>query len=412
MSSYTLFELNEYIRQIFALNLPDALWIKAEVHQSNLSRGHYYMDLVQKAEDKDDIIAQSPAILWYRDYKKLKQKIGKNLNLLLQPGLEILFQAKVDFHERYGLKLIIEDIDPSYTLGKLELKKQQSIQELERLHLLQKNKKLPLPLVLQKVAVLSSPEAAGFQDFIQQLKNNAYKYHFEPYLFPTAVQGIFVEKEMLNQLKKIKSWRHRFDAVIIIRGGGSKLDLSAFDALDLCIALAQFPLPILTGIGHDIDETVADMIAHTALKTPTAVADFIIHRTLHFEAEIEERGLQIQTLAQQMLQKQHLWLDRAQQFIQYNSQLQLNEAKQTLHFIEKEVPKLVAHTLKKEQQQLTYLEKMCQLLSPETALQRGFSITTINGKVLQSVEKVAVGDVLKTKLKDGIVKSTVLSSEV
>lgn len=404
---YTLFELNEYIRQIFALNLPDALWIKAEVNQTNNSRGHYYMDLIQKAEEKDEVIAQSQAVLWARDYRRLRRKIGKQLDALLQPGLELLLQAKVDFHERYGLKLIIEDIDPAYTLGKLELQKQQTIQELERLYLLGKNKKLPLPLVMQKIAVLSSPKAAGFQDFMQQLQQNAYGYHFEPYIFPTAVQGAFVEKEMLHQLKKIKNRQEEFNVIVIIRGGGSKLDLAAFDALDLCVALAQMPLPILTGIGHDIDETVTDIIAHTALKTPTAVADFIIGRSLHFEAALQEYGLQIQNISRQVIQEKNLWLDKAQQFIQYKSQLQLDSARQLLHYIEQEIPKLTNTILKKEAQQLAYLEKMCRLLSPEVALQRGFSITMKDGEVVQSVQDLKVGDVLETQLKDGIVQSEV-----
>lgn len=402
---YTLLQLNEFIRQVLLLNLPNAFWIKAEVTQANESRGHYYLDLIQKAEDSDTIVAQSQAILWQKDYRRLRRKIGKPLDYLLKEGVEVLLHAKVDFHERYGFKLLIQNIDPAYTLGQLELKRQETIQKLEKLYLLNKNKAKKLPLVLQRIAVISSENAAGLQDYQAQITNNPYAYHFKNVLFPAAVQGVFVERDILRQLIKISQQQNQFDAVIIIRGGGAKLDLAAFDSFVLCKTVAQFPLPVLTGIGHDIDETVLDMVAHTALKTPTAVADFIINRALHFESEIQEKGFKIKQLAQQLIQQQQLQLQQHQQFIQYQTQLQVQSAHQLLNYIEQEIPKLIQQTFKRETQNLERLEKMVTLLSPEMALQRGFSITMQNGRVIRSVHEVDGEVDLVTKLLDGEVRS-------
>lgn len=404
---YTLLELNEFIRQVLILNLPNAIWIKAEITQVSVSRGHYYIDLVQKEEHSDAIIAQSQAILWERDYKRLRRKIGKSLEQLLKEGLEVLFHAKTDYHERYGFKLIIQDLDPAYTLGQLEIKRQATIQQLEKLYLLKKNKSKKLATVLQRIAVISSETAAGLQDYLEQVQGNDYGYQIQNHLFAAAVQGVFVERDILRQLTNIAQQQEHFDAVIIIRGGGAKLDLAAFDSFALCKMVAQFPLPVLTGIGHDIDETVLDMVAHTALKTPTAVADFILNRALYFESEIQEKGLQIKQLAQQLLNNRQLELQQHQQFIQYKSQLQLQSAHQLLSYIEEEIPKLVTQTFKKETQELNNLEKMVQLLSPETALQRGFSITMQDGKVLRSVKDVKTGTEIVTKLQDGEIRSRI-----
>lgn len=407
---YTLLELNEFIRQVLILNLPNAFWIKAEITQAKESRGHYYLDLIQKAENSDAILAQSQAILWQKDYRRLRRKIGKSLDYLLKEGLEVLLHAKVDFHERYGFKLLIQDIDPAYTLGQLELKRQETIQKLEKLYLLNKNKAKKLPLVLQRIAVISSENAAGLQDYQAQIANNPYAYRFKNVLFPAAVQGVFVERDILRQLIQISQQKEQFDAVIIIRGGGAKLDLAAFDSFVLCKTVAQFPLPVLTGIGHDIDETVLDMVAHTALKTPTAVADFMINRALHFESEIQEKGVQIKQLTQSLIQQQQLQLQQHQQFIQYQSQLKVQSAYQLLNYIEQEIPKLIQQGFKRENQDLERLEKMVTLLSPETALQRGFSIMTQGGRVIRSVHEVDSDTDIVTKLLDGEIRSRTIDS--
>jgi len=220
---YTLFELNEYVRRIMALNFPDALWISGELAQVNESRGHYYLSLVQKEEPdslfaEDKILARSEAVIWAMDFRKLKRKLGVQFSQILKPGLEILIHAKVEFHERYGLKLRVIDIDPAFTVGKLEMKKQETLKQLRQNGLLDKNKELELPKVLQNIAVISSERAAGYQDFEQQLHGNPYGYKIDFKLFTAAMQGDLVRGEVINRLQMINDQSDFFDCVVIIRG--------------------------------------------------------------------------------------------------------------------------------------------------------------------------------------------------
>lgn len=407
METYTLFELNEHIRHVLALNLPEALWIRCEIAQMNEARGHFYIDLVQKGEGTDEIVAQAAAVLWSKTYRKLKQNLGEELDFLLQEGIEVQLHAKVEFHERYGLKLVIENFDPAYTLGKLALKRREIIRELKKLRLLEKNGEVPIPPVLQRIAVLTSAGAAGYQDYLKQLDANSFGYRFSNTLFPTVVQGLQVEREMLAQLREIAKDKARFDCVIIIRGGGAKLDLSAFDSLALCKAVANFPLPILTGIGHEVDETVLDMVAHSALKTPTAVADFIIHQNLQFESEITELGLYLKNLTEQVLKENEFTLQQIEQSVHLQSLQKIGQGRQMLDFIGQELPQLLKYIFKKEKMQLTNLEKNCNLLNPQTVLNRGFSLTLKNGRALTSPKQALEGDSICSILREGTLHSLV-----
>ncbi len=411
MTSYTLFELNEYIRRVLALNLPDALWVRCELAEVKFSRGHWYLQLVQKAEENDEIVAQSQAVLWNRQYRSLEKKIGLELNALLQEGQEVLILVKTDFHERYGLKLILEDIDPTYTMGKLELKRRETIRQLQQLNLLDKNKQILLPPVLQRLAVITSERAAGYQDFQVQLAENSFGYRFHIELFQTAVQGMAVEKEMLAQLEQIKKRCAQFDAVCILRGGGGKLDLAAFDSLPLSMAAAKFPIPVLTGIGHDVDETVLDLVAHTHLKTPTAVADFILHRNLEFETEVMNFGMAVKNLSAQILKGSELHLQHLWQMLEFQSNSNLRQQKMMLDYIEKEIPGALRNLFSKEKILLDGLEKSVNYLSPEAVLKRGFSIAVKNGKVLTDASQVAHGDEVEVILHRGTFKSIVKKTE-
>ena len=280
MQSYSLFELNEYVRRVFALNFQEAIWVRCEIAQINASRGHFYLNLIEKSSEKETVIAQSSAILWAGQYRQLRRKYKKLLDSLLQNGIAILIQVKVDFDERYGLKLLIEDIDPSYTVGQMELKRQAILETLLKKGLLEVNSRIRLPKAIQRIAIISSESAAGLQDYLNHLAINAYGYQFSNQLFSAAMQGANVEKEVLQQLKKIALLKENYDVVIIIRGGGSKLDLAAFDNLELGMAIAKFPLPVLVGIGHEIDETILDRVAHTSLKTQPPLQTFLL--TVYF----------------------------------------------------------------------------------------------------------------------------------
>lgn len=401
MKSVTLFELNEYLRRILALNLPEALWIRCEIAQINEARGHCFLELVQKSESEENIVAQASAVIWQNNLRQLRRKIGVTLDSLLQDGMEVLLKVKVDFNERYGLKLIIEDIDPAYTLGKLELKRRQTIEQLRAQGLVEKQKILSLPLVLQRIAIISSERAAGYQDFLQHLQQNIYGYTFQLQFFQSAMQGDLVETEMLRQLNTIAKAKENFDAVVIIRGGGARLDLNAFDNFNLGKAIANFEIPVFTGIGHDIDETVLDLVAYTSLKTPTAVADFLIAHNLQFENILLGLGTALKSQTLQKINNQTLVINNFAKNIHFNTQRELTRKNQMLNFIETTIPRLSNHRLQFAKQNLDSLEKMTALLSVESTLQRGFAIVAKNGKIVRSKQEVKRGDLLTTRLNDG-----------
>lgn len=401
MKSVTLYELNEYIRRILALNLSEALWISCEIAQASESRGHYFLELVQKSESEENIVAQASAVIWQNNLRQLRRKIGVTLDSLLQDGMEVLLKVKVDFNERYGLKLIIEDIDPAYTLGKLELKRRQTIEQLRQQGLLENQKILSLPIVLQRIAIISSERAAGYQDFLQHLQQNTYGYKFQLHFFQSAMQGDLVESEMLQRLKAISTAKENFDCVVIIRGGGARLDLNAFDNFNLAKAVATLPIPVFTGIGHDIDETVLDLVAHASLKTPTAVADFLIAHNLKFENTLVNISLVLKSNTLQKINNQALFISNLTKNIHFHTQQQFFRQHQMLDFIENTVPRLSNYQLQFAKQNLDTLEKMTELLSVESTLQRGFAIVAKNGKIVRSKQDVSSGDEIFTRLIDG-----------
>ncbi len=405
--SHTLFEINEFLRRVIALNLPEALWIRAELADVKSSKGHHYLDLVQKAEGGGEIIAQGQAVIWYKNYRALQKKVGTVLESLLQPGMEVLLLAKPEFHERFGMKLMVEDIDPAHTLGKLEMQRRETIAKLQKLALLEKNGRLPLPVVLQRIAVLSSEKAAGFQDFLKHLGGNSFGYRFQVDFFQVAVQGALVEKEVIAQLDTIAKKRADYDAVVIIRGGGARLDLAAFDSLPLAIAVANMPLPVLTGIGHDVDETVLDLVAHTSLKTPTAVADFILHRNMSFESLAVNLGLAVKTLTLQLTKVQQAKLQQVAQLIDFQLKTNFRRQTQMLDYIEKELPSLTKRTLLIAKNELGNLEKIIKLLGPEAAMQRGFALVFQQGKQVTDAAMLQAGDEVQVQLKKGSFLSTV-----
>lgn len=401
MKSVTLYELNEYIRRILALNLSEALWISCEIAQISEAKGHCFLELVQKLENEENIVAQASAIIWQNNLRQLRRKIGASLDSLLQDGMEVLLKVKVDFNERYGLKLIIEDIDPAYTLGKLELKRRQTIEQLRQHGLLGKQKTLSLPIVLQRIAIISSERAAGYQDFLQHLQQNIYGYTFQLQFFQSAMQGDLVEREMLRQLNVILKTKENFDGVVIIRGGGARLDLNAFDNLNLGKAIATFPIPVFTGIGHDVDETILDLVAYASLKTPTAVADFLIAHNLQFESALMNISLALKSNTLQKINNQALFINNLTKNIHFHTQRHFFRQHQMLDFIQTTIPRLTNYQLQFAKQNLEALEKMTGMLSIESTIQRGFALVTKNGKIVRSKTDIQSGDSLITRLKDG-----------
>jgi len=407
---YSLFDLNEHIRRALALNFQQPVWIAAEIAQTGQSRGHFYLDLVQKGAG-DDIVAQSQAVLWANDYRKLRAALGLQLDAVLREGLEVKMQVRVDFHERYGLKLVIADLDPAYTFGQLELRRRQTVQTLRELGLFEKNRLLPLPPVLQRIAVVTSEGAAGFQDFREHLEKNSLGYQFDCQLFASSVQGKNAEVELLEALEKVAAQHEKFDCAVVVRGGGARLDLAAFDGLELCKTVAQMPLPVFTGIGHEVDETVLDLVAHSALKTPTAVADFLLQHNLFFENEILRLAENIRAASDFRLKIKQLELERLETATRLGSRERLRATARQLDMLEEKIPDFVFQTLRNQQHFLEQTEAICQALDPASVLRRGYSLTLKNGKAVTSAKEVVAGDLLETRLREGVIWS-VLPTEI
>lgn len=408
MEQHTLFELNEYIRQVLALNLPDALWVSCELSQVSRSKGHYYLSLVEKGEADEEIRARAEGIIWRKQYLKLQRKLGRDLPQLLQAGTQVLLQVRVDFHERYGYKLLVEDIDLSYTLGQMELQRRETLARLQAAQLLGKNGSLPLSAVPQRLAIVSAEQAAGLQDFLRQLEQNEYGYAFQARLFPAAMQGERTRPEIVQQLQSIAQATRGYDAVVIIRGGGARLDLATFDDFELCQAVAECPLPVLVGIGHEIDDVLLDQVAHTALKTPTAVAEFLISRAMQFEAGLLQAGQRIGQLAQQQIKRADLHLERISQQVQLLPQQHLRREAERLSVLQQQLPTVLRSKLRQEEQQLQQFDQLLQLLRPEATLARGYSLTIKDGKIISSRSQVQAGERITTRFKDGDLNSEVL----
>lgn len=411
MQIHSLFDLHEFIRRVLALNFQQSIWITAEIGQAGRSKGHYYLELIEKGPE-ETLLAQASAVLWANDYRRLRSVLGADLEAVLQAGRQVKMQVKVDFHERYGLKLVISDLDPAFTFGEVDRLRRQTIATLREQDLLERNGNLPLPPVLQRIAVISSENAAGLQDFLEQLKGNEFGYSFECQLFESSVQGVGAAAEMQYALKRVAAESAFYDCAVIVRGGGARLDLAAFDNLELCRTLAGMPLPVLSGIGHDIDETVLDLVAHTALKTPTAVAEFLIRHNLFFENRLLQTAGEIRSMAEFQARIGTLELNRREMELTLESRQRLLRAGRQLDTWETALPQLAAGSLRVQHRFLDHAEALCEALSPEKVLQRGYSITMHEGRVLTSAQGVQPGDVLETRLADGMLQSVVPPNRV
>jgi len=285
----SLSELNARIKGVIQDNFFENIWIVAEIGDIKYNRnGHAYLELIDKDQLANKIIARASANIWSYTLRMLRPYFETTTGRELQTGLKVMVSVSVEFHELYGFSLNIKDIDPTYTLGDIELQRLQIINRLTDDGVIEMNKELELPAVIQKIAIISSDTAAGYQDFMKQLQQNPYGYTFYCKLFPAMMQGDQTESSIIAALDYIYQYENFFDVVVIIRGGGAQIDLACFDQYELAFNVAQFPLPVITGIGHDKDDTVIDMVAHTRMKTPTAVAEFLISGALQFSQQLSE----------------------------------------------------------------------------------------------------------------------------
>lgn len=429
-ASISLLELNEQVKDRIKLAFPTAIWVRAEISElhENYS-GHAYLELIEKDEATDRIIAKTKANCWANTFRMLKPYFESSTNEPLKAGLKILVACSVEYHELYGISLNIKDIEPSFTIGELAMKRMEIIRQLQADGVMDMNKELPLTLIPQRIAVISSATAAGYGDFIDQLKNNSQGYVFYPKLFPAAMQGEQTVGSIISALDKIFEHQDLFDAVVIIRGGGATAELSCFDNYDLAFNCTQFPLPIITGIGHQRDESILDLVAHTSCKTPTAVAEFLIGRIEETHDDLLNLQQAILYRTNEILQTENMRIQRAEmQFPRIVNEI-VYEQKRRLTRKSEQLKQLAAASsrtgiqhlaqlkqqlqtelrllLKNKEHHLLITEKEISMSAPETLLKKGYSLTLKNGKIIKNKTQVRAGDMITTRLQDGEVISVV-----
>ena len=411
MDSYSLKEVNEYIKQVISMNFDEAIWIDAEISQVKEVRGQVYLEFVQKDANSDKIIAKAQGIIWFKSLMFIRKKLGELLDSLLRQGIQVRFKAKPEFHEIYGLKFTLEDLDPSFTLGTMEINRQKIIERLKKEELLYKNKETSLPPVIKKIAVISSSKAAGLQDFVNQLKHNPYGYKFDLIFFDASMQGYNVERDIIRNLELIQHEYAGVDCVVIIRGGGSKMDLAYFDNYNISVKVANFPVPVLTGIGHDIDRNVIELVAHAALKTPTAVADFIIEHNLKFESEITEFFLYIKNAAMRLIKEQEVQLNNLYFQIKEQARKLLTEKKFEIDSLYTQIKSKIPALLMNEKNKLNKIEYQIRLSDPSNILKKGYTLTLKDGKIIKSIADVEVEQQITTVFHDGKAQSIVKKAD-
>jgi exodeoxyribonuclease VII large subunit len=475
----SLYELQNQIKLSLDESFSMPVWVKAEISELTVNRsGHCYLDLVETEANSDEVIARCRATIWSYTFRMLKPYFETTTGQVFTEGLKVLLQAKIEYHEVYGLSLNVRDIDPVYTMGDMAKQRREIIRRLQEDGVIDMNKELELPAVAQRIAIISSPTAAGYEDFLDQLKQNLHHFVFYTKLFPAVMQGNEAPRSITEALEQIFNYDDFFDVVVIIRGGGSQIDLACFDHYELALNVAQFPIPVITGIGHEKDDTVIDVVAHTRMKTPTAVAEFLISGALQFSLELNDLEKHfiklideqlsdnrirlenavnlINSLVNKMIDKQTTRLKIAQ--IQLDNQLskflskQMNQLRnlgskaqnltkryvsQQKHLAEnlgtqlnykirgqiiKNATKLAqfkkiltirsGETFRAEKKMLHAIEEKLRLIDPKNILQRGYSLTMVNGKIIKSVSLINQGDNIETHFSDGTVESKVETIQI
>ena len=408
MDALSLYDLNALVRRSLEQCLPDTYWIQAELSDVRTnSTGHCYLEFVQKDARSNNLIARARGTIWSNVFRLLKPYFEEATGQVSVSGIKVLVQVTVSFHELYGYSLTVQDIDPTYTLGDMARRRKEILKQLEEEGVLTLNKELEIARLPQRIAVISSPTAAGYGDFCHQLQNNPRGFYFHTELFPALMQGERVEESVLAALDKINARLDKFDAVVIIRGGGATSDLSGFDTYLLAAACAQFPLPIITGIGHERDDTVLDSVAHTRVKTPTAAAEFLIDRMSDAADELEVLTGRLYDGVRSLLAQEHQKLVAYRNRIPSAAYRYISDAKLALLTVRKDIVQASALSLSRQRHRLELLRQRLVDASPEKQLSRGYSITLKDGRVVKHVSLLHEGDEITTRLYGGELTSVV-----
>ena len=425
----TLLELNSLVRKTIELSFPDEYWVQAEVSEVREVRGHCYMELIEKDEYGNTPVARASAKCWKSTWMLAKPNFERVTGQSLHAGLKVLLKVYPQFHENFGFSWIVSDIDPQYTMGDMARKRQEIIRTLRDEGVFDLNRELSLSAFANRIAVISSAGAAGYGDFCNQLDNNEYGFYFAHSLFPAVMQGERIEASVIAALDAINEHIDDFDCVVIIRGGGATSDLSGFDTLALAENVANFPLPVITGIGHERDESVLDMVSNTRVKTPTAAAAFLINNlkqtsdliddlrdriTNAVTSRMEYESQRLNRLSDKLpllfsiiKEKQVSHINSLSNRLMIASHKVLSDSDMYLSNLYSRLSSASLSRINKESHRLDVLSERIRSNDPALLLKKGFSMTTLNGKVVRNADDVKSGDVIETTVENGRISSIV-----
>ena len=388
---YTLYQLQSDISEVLAEAFTDSLWVRSEVSECSVNRsGHCYLTLVEKEEKSGRLLAKCSAVIWAQTYRILSAHFRSVTGSDIVAGMNILVKVQVNYSELYGLSLNIRDIDPSFTVGNLELERQRTIARLSEEGMMDINSSLELPALPRSLAVISAETAAGYRDFMEHLHGNQYGFTFATTLFPAPMQGAEAPSGIIAALDTVAQRIDEFDAVLILRGGGSVMDLVCFDDYELALNVAQFPLPVLTGIGHDKDYHVIDMVAWHNLKTPTALADFFIEMFVHEEQAVAALISRLKLALKSKSHRELALFDNMKVRIRSAVSLKASEALRRVDLLQ---TRLIA-------------------ANPRTLIEKGYLVVLKDGRRIATGAELVPGERLKVMFSDAVVECEVISSEI
>ena len=411
----SLRQLNLMVRDAIESALPDEYWVEAELSECRENSGHCYMALIEKDELSNTPVARASAKCWRQTWGMVKPYFERVTGQPLRAGMKVLLQVYAQYHEAYGFSWIVSDIDPTYTIGDMARKRQEIIRQLKEEGVFDLQRELRLPTFAKRIAIISAESAAGYGDFCHQLEDNEYGFRFEVTLFPAIMQGEQVEQSIiaaLNQIYElqsnhISSLTSHFDCVVILRGGGATADLSGFDTLALAENVAQFPLPIITGIGHDRDESILDMVSNTKVKTPTAAAALLIDNLLRVLERLDDASQRITYAVNQRINSQKSRIVTMMSLIPTLALRTLSDSKHRIEIMESRLPVAIERRFTDQKHRIERLSILLQGFDPQLLLSRGYSITLHNGKAVRDPKLLNPGDEIETRVEKGTIKSTV-----
>lgn len=407
-AAISLYELNNLVRGVIANTFSQSFWIRAEMSDVRVAQnGHCYLEFIEKDSKNRNIIARARGSIWANVFRLLKAYFESETGQAFSSGLKVLVQVSVEFHELYGYSLNVHNIDPTYTLGDQARNRALILKQLEEEGVLTLNKELELPTITNRIAVISSPTAAGYEDFCNQLENNPDGFVFYTHLFPAIMQGERTEESIISALDRVYEHADKFDTVIIIRGGGATSELSSFDSYLLAANCAQFPLPVITGIGHERDDTVLDIVAHTRAKTPTAVAEFLIKRIQSAAINMYELQEAIITSTNRKITEESVSLNTFATHFSYLTKDYTKDQLNKISVFTERLKSLTKKVIVDEKHRLTNQEQFLKLISPENILKKGYTLTIRDNKIVKNSAELKEGDTITNRFFDGDVISIV-----